>query len=153
MTSDQEQIRGSLAKLLGQATRQWRRAVDRRLQPFGLSEATWRPLLYLARAQAPMRQKDLAASLGLDGSSVVRLLDALQAAGFIERREEEADRRARAILLTPAGRDLVARVEESSRAVRDEALAGLDMAEVAAAHRVLDRICRNLAETPEDSAP
>jgi hypothetical protein len=30
----------------------------------------------------PMRQKDLAASLSLDGSSVVRLLDALQIAGL-----------------------------------------------------------------------
>jgi MarR family transcriptional regulator for hemolysin len=40
-----------------------------------------------------MRQKDLAASLSLDSSSVVRLLDALQNSGLIERREEAADRR------------------------------------------------------------
>jgi len=153
MTSQHEQIRGSLAMLVGQAARQWRRAVNRRLQPFGLSEATWRPLLHLARAPAPMRQKELAASLGLDGSSVVRLLDALQAAGFIERREEEADRRARAILLTPAGRALVAQVEDISRAVSSDGLAGLSGAEVETARRVLDRICRNLAEAPEDSAP
>jgi MarR family transcriptional regulator for hemolysin len=153
MPSEQEQTRGRLPILLGQAARQWRRAVDRRLQPFGLSEATWRPLLHLARAPAPMRQKELAASLGLDGSSVVRLLDALQAAGFIERREEEADRRARAILLTPEGRALVARVEDVSRAVRNDGLAGLSGAEIETAQRVLARICRNLAETPEDSAP
>ncbi|MBC9180135.1 MarR family winged helix-turn-helix transcriptional regulator [Pseudoroseomonas ludipueritiae] len=153
MTPEHEQIRSGLAMLVGQATRQWRRAVDRRLQPFGLSEATWRPLLHLARAPAPMRQKELAASLGLDGSSVVRLLDALQAAGFIERREEEADRRARAILLTPEGRALVARVEDVSRAVRNDGLAGLEAAEIETAHRVLARICRNLAETTEDAAP
>jgi MarR family transcriptional regulator for hemolysin len=139
--------------LLGHAARQWRRAVDRRLQPFGLSEATWRPLLHLARAAAPMRQKELAASLGLDGSSVVRLLDGLQAAGLIERREQPGDRRARAILLTPAGRALVARVEDASGQVRNETLAGLTEAEIATAHRVLDRICRNLAASLEEPAP
>jgi MarR family transcriptional regulator for hemolysin len=153
MTLPHDQIRSRLAMLIGQVTRQWRRAVDRRLQPFGLSEATWRPLLYLARAAAPMRQKELAASLGLDSSSVVRLLDALQAAGFIERREEEADRRARTILLTPAGRALVEQVEEVSRQVRNETLAGLTEAEIEAAHQVLERICHNLAEAAEDPAP
>ena len=71
--------------------------MDRRLQPFGLTEATWLPLIYLARATAPMRQKDLAAALALDGSSVVRLLDALEASGQIERREESGDRRAKTI--------------------------------------------------------
>jgi MarR family transcriptional regulator for hemolysin len=153
MTRPDEPLRSRFAMLLGHAARQWRRAVDRRLQPFGLSEATWRPLLHLARAPAPLRQKELAASLGLDGSSVVRLLDGLQAAGFIERREQQGDRRARAILLTPAGRALVARVEEVSRQVRNETLAGLAESEIAAAHEVLDRICRNLTESLEEPAP
>src|ERR1700748_2271193 len=91
---------GSLIALTG---RQWRRAVDRRVQPFGLTEATWLPLIHLARAPVPPRQKDLAASLVLDGSSVVRLLDALEAAGMIERREESGDRRAKVITVTSRG--------------------------------------------------
>src|SRR5215469_9761990 len=96
MTQDRRH-RDGFGSLIARAARQWRRAVDRRLQPFGLTEATWLPLIYLARAQAPMRQKDLAAALGLDGSSVVRLLDALEASGLIERHEVGADRRAKII--------------------------------------------------------
>jgi MarR family transcriptional regulator for hemolysin len=154
MPDRQEQLRGQFAMLVGQVARHWRRRLDRRLQPFGLSEATWRPLLHLSRAPAPMRQKALAASLGLDGSSVVRLLDALQAAGFIERREDGADRRARAIVLTDAGHSLVARVEDISRQVRNDILAGLLDEEIETAHRVLDRIGRVLAEDgPEEDAP
>ncbi|MBO1076672.1 MarR family winged helix-turn-helix transcriptional regulator [Roseomonas marmotae] len=149
----QDLLRGRLPMLIGHAARQWRRALDRRLQPFGLSEATWRPLLHLSRAQAPMRQKELAASLGLDGSSVVRLLDALQAAGFIERREEEADRRARAIVLMPAGHAIVAQVEAVARQVRDATLACLSEQEIGTAHDVLDRICRTLSEAAEEAAP
>src|SRR5271169_3308819 len=96
----QQQLREKFAPLVARAARQWRRAVDRRLQPFGLTEATWLPLIYLARAPVPMRQKDLAAALTLDGSSVVRLLDALETSGLIERREGDPDRRAKTIALT-----------------------------------------------------
>lgn len=86
----------------GQLNRQWRRLVDRRLRPHGLTEATWLPLVHLWRAREPMRQKDLAASLALDSSSVVRLLDGLEAGGFIVR-AGHADRRAKAIELTAQG--------------------------------------------------
>src|SRR4051794_6886695 len=86
--------------LIGLAARQWRRAVDLRLQKYGLTEATWTPLLRLAQASEPMRQKDLAAALSLDSSSVVRILNGLEDAGLIERREDPEDRRAKAIAIT-----------------------------------------------------
>jgi MarR family transcriptional regulator for hemolysin len=153
MAARNEQVRSTFAALVAQAARQWRRAVDRNLQPFGLTEATWLPLLHLARAPAPMRQKDLAASLSLDGSSVVRLLDSLQAAGLIERREEDADRRARAIVLTAPGRAIVEQVEAVSRRVRDDTLAGVADQEIETAFRVLEHICRRLAQAAEEPAP
>lgn len=150
MSARKETIRSGFGTLVAQTARQWRRAVDRRLQPFGLTEATWLPLLHLARAPAPMRQKDLAASLALDGSSVVRLLDALQAAGLIERREGDADRRAKAIALTPLGRTTVDKVETVARQVRNEALAGLSDREIEAAYRTLDQISRVLTPATEE---
>jgi MarR family transcriptional regulator for hemolysin len=136
--------RTAFGALVSQTARRWRRAVDQKLQPFGLTEATWLPLLRVARAPAPMRQKDLAASLSLDGSSVVRLLDGLQAAGLIERREEVDDRRAKAIVLTASGRKTVERVERVAREIRDEALAALSDREIATATRVLQHVCRVL---------
>ena len=96
-----------------------------------------------------MRQKDLAASLSLDLSSVVRLLDALQAAGLVERREEE-DRRAKTIVLTASGKETVARVEEVAREVRNEALADVADADVATAARVLEHVCRVLDDESGD---
>src|SRR5271163_1647043 len=119
MNQTQRQRRDGFASLIAHTARQWRRAVDRRLQPFGLTEATWLPLIHLARAPAPMRQKDLAASLVLDGSTVVRLLDALEAAGLIERREESADRRAKTITVTTRGMSIIDQVEVASRDVRN----------------------------------
>jgi MarR family transcriptional regulator for hemolysin len=40
MPDRQEQLRGQFAMLVGQVARHWWRRLDRRLQPFGLSEAT-----------------------------------------------------------------------------------------------------------------
>jgi MarR family transcriptional regulator, transcriptional regulator for hemolysin len=142
-------LRNRLPTLIAQTGRQWRRAVDVRLQPFGLTEATWLPLLHLARASVPMRQKDLAASLSLDSSSVVRLLDALQISGLIERREEAADRRAKTIGLTALGQSTVERVEAVSSQVRQAALAGLTDDEIGTTTRILQQICRSLARTME----
>src|SRR5271156_4242232 len=127
------EIRAPFGALVSQTARRWRRAVDRRLQPFGLTEATWLPLLRVARAPAAMRQKDLAASLSLDSSSVVRLLDALEAEKLIERRGDDADRRAKVIFLTSLGRTTVARVERVARQVRGDAVKGLAENELATA--------------------
>jgi MarR family transcriptional regulator, transcriptional regulator for hemolysin len=140
-----QHLRGAFPTLIAHTGRQWRRAVDLRLQPFGLTEATWLPLLHLARAPTAMRQKDLAASLSLDSSSVVRLLDSLQAAGLVERREEAGDRRAKVIVLTPQGRATVERVEVVSQQIRQSALAGVADDDIAAATETLQRICGALA--------
>ena len=104
---------------------------------------------HLARTPAPMRQKDLAASLVLDGSTVVRLLDALEASGLIERREESTDRRAKVITITSGGRSIIDQVEIASREVRDTALLGLGEADLESAARALALIQTNLEATQE----
>jgi MarR family transcriptional regulator for hemolysin len=136
--------RDSFASLVALVGRQWRRAVDKRLQPLGLTEATWLPLIHLSRVPTPPRQKDLAASLVLDGSSVVRLLDALAAAQLIERREESADRRAKVISLTARGMAIVDQAEAVAKDIRDAALTGLSDQDLDTAAQVLERIRQNL---------
>jgi MarR family transcriptional regulator for hemolysin len=133
-----------LGSLIGLAARQWRRAVDLRLQEFDLTEATWVPLVQLARSTEPMRQRDLAAALSLDSSSLVRVLNNLEAAGLVERGANEEDRRAKAIVITAAGRTLVERLERISEDLERELLAGLPPSEAVATRRVLDHVCEKL---------
>ena len=143
--------RDSFGSLLSRAARQWRRAADVGLRPFDLTEATWLPLVHIARAAAPPRQKDLAASMSLDGSSVVRLLDNLEAAGLIRRKEGE-DRRAKIIVLTPRGRAIADKVETVARKVRTDALAGLSDKDIETTLRVLEHVCRALEPAEEPVA-
>ena len=142
--------RESFGSLLARASRQWRRAADLSLAPFELTEATWLPLVHINRAPQPPRQKDLAASMSLDGSSVVRLLDNLEAAGLIRRKEGENDRRAKVILLTARGRTIADKVETAARRIRSDALAGLSDRDIETTVRVLHHVCRALDTTDED---
>jgi MarR family transcriptional regulator for hemolysin len=120
--------------------REWRRAVDGRLQAYGLTEATWLPLLRIARSETPMRQNELAASLSLDGSSVVRLLDSLEYSGLIERCEDRADRRAKSLVLTPRGRRTVDQVEEVSLEIREIVLGEVSDEDLVRSLRLLETV-------------
>lgn len=143
--------KAAFGAVLSRAYRQWRRAADLRLQPYDLTEATWLPLIRIARAPAPPRQKDLAAALFVDNSSVVRLLDSLEAAGLVERREGE-DRRAKIIVLTPRGRAIADKVEAVARKVRTDALGGLSDRDIETTVRVLEHVCRALDPADEPAA-
>jgi MarR family transcriptional regulator for hemolysin len=144
--------RTRLGRLVSQTSRLWRRAADRRLQPYGLTEATWLPLLQISRSETAMNQKDLAATLSLDNSSVVRLVDALEAAGLVERREGQ-DRRAKTLALTPSGEETVSRVEQVAAELRDEAFAGLDPKDIVTAYRVLDHLCAVFSDPDGELQP
>jgi MarR family transcriptional regulator, transcriptional regulator for hemolysin len=151
MKRTQRHLRDGFGTLVARAARQWRRAVDRNLQPFGLTEATWLPLIYIARAPVPMRQKDLAAALTLDGSSVVRLLDNLEAGGLVER-VEGADRRAKTIHLTPQGKAMVKRIEKIVTQVRTGVLGDVPEQQLAAAYGLLERVAQSIAAAERDNA-
>ena len=141
--------RARFAPLVAHVAREWRRAVDGRLQAYGLTEATWLPLLRIARSEAPMRQNELAASLSLDGSSVVRLLDALEDSGLIERCEDRADRRAKSLTLTRRGRRTVDQVERVSQDIRDVVLGGASDEDLARSLHLLETVRDRLLSLAE----
>lgn len=129
--------------LMAQINRQWLRAIDRKLQLLGLTEAMWLPLPHFTWASQPMRQRDLAASFSLDSSSVVRLLDGLESGKFVDR-AEGVDKRAKTIHLTPLGKTTVKRVEELVREGRNGVLAGVPERELEDAFLVLERVAQSL---------
>ncbi|HUB66211.1 MAG TPA: MarR family transcriptional regulator [Candidatus Methylacidiphilales bacterium] len=137
-------VRQIFGSRLGNTARRWRRAVDELLAPFGLTEATWLPLLYVSRGGTPMRQKDLAEVIGIESSTLVRLIDALDHAGLIERQTDE-DRRAKLICLTPRGRAVVKRVEAATVTIRKRTLADISDEDLAITVNVLDRVRAALA--------
>ena len=124
---------------LGQVARRWRSGLDARLKDLGLTQARWIMLLHLNKS-GTLSQKDLAEGIGIEGPTAVRLLDALQKQGLIERRESEEDRRVKTVHLTAAAQPLIEEITKISAAFRKELLADLSPDDLATAHRVLKTI-------------
>lgn len=129
--------------LIGQVARRWRALVDARLKEYGLTEATWRPLLHLSKFPAPPRQTDLAESLSIEGPSLVRLLDTLERDGYILRCAD-SDRRTKTIRLTPRGQTLQRKIAAVVAETRDEVLAGVADRQLASAIEVLEEVQRSI---------
>ena len=72
------------------------------------------------------RQLELAQHLGVDRTVMTYLLDDLEGAGLVERQPDPADRRARRIVATPAGRERLADLDRRLREAERHVLAGLD---------------------------
>ncbi len=122
--------RNNLLYHLGLLTRRWRQVLDSEFQAVGLTDATWRPLLHLCLLGDGVRQKDLAASIGIEGPSLVRLIDTLVTKGLIQRSEDGTDRRAKQLCLTPGGRSIVARIQETVMALENELLSPFSDSEI-----------------------
>lgn len=120
----QTQERAITARLL-RVARLYRKAADRALAAYGLSEAQAIPVLHIARCGGGVRQHHLAEEMGIQGPSLVRLLDQLCAQGLVERRDDRQDRRAKTLHLTAAGEALAARVETVLQTWRGQLMAPL----------------------------
>ncbi|MBB4618952.1 MarR family transcriptional regulator [Sphingomonas abaci] len=129
-----------LAAGLVPVARAYRLHLDRELAGLSLSHSSALAVMLLGRMADGVRQGELAERLGVEGPTLVPLVDRIARAGLIERRGDPADRRAKTLHLTPAGRDLAERAEERSAAVRARLFAGIDDAALDAAIQVIERL-------------
>jgi MarR family transcriptional regulator, transcriptional regulator for hemolysin len=130
---------GIMANLV-QAGRRWRKLAQLALAAHGISQARASALLWVHRLGGGTRQVTLAAYVGIEGTSLVRLLDELSAAGLLVRKDDPNDRRAKTIWLTPKGEHLAEQIETVLAALRDRVLEGSDPADVDAALRICGAI-------------
>ena len=110
-----------LGFLVHDVSRLRRSTVDRALKPLGVTRSQWWVLAFLSRRDG-MTQTALAADLDLTKVAIGGLLDRMEAAGFVERRADQSDGRARRVYLTRAGAKMVAAIRESVEAVELEIL-------------------------------
>lgn len=103
--------------------RVYRRECNHTLAEHGMSDARALPVLHIARAGGGIRQGVLAEELGVEGPSLVRILDQLCAAGLVERRDDPTDKRAKTLHLTPEGDELAVVVEQTVQNLRASLLA------------------------------
>ncbi len=131
-----------IGPLLGETARAWRFCLDRRLKPLGLSRAKWMVLVHLSKNKEGMVQKDLACRLGIEGPTLVGLLDRMSHDGWIERRPFGGDRRSKTVHLTEKAESIADDIHQTAAVLRQEILDGISEEELAQCVRVLQRIKR-----------
>ena len=129
---------------LGYAVARGFRAV---LAPLDIEPRDFALLRVLAAAEGDSQQT-VGERLGIPSSRMVAFLDAHEARGLVERRQDPADRRIHALHLTAAGRELLARAFAIAVAYEQELCGDLNPSEREQLLDLLARVSLRLGLTP-----
>ena len=135
--------------LISDVARLVRKHFDRRAACHGLTRVQWRALRRLFRSEG-ITQAELAEQLEIGPIAVGRVLDRLQAAGFVERRADPADRRVWRLHLTARARAVAADMERIGYEARRDIASGMPEGELAAMVVLLERIKERLQTLDKD---
>jgi MarR family transcriptional regulator, transcriptional regulator for hemolysin len=134
-----------LGFLIHDAHRLLRKRFEARAAGYGLSTAQWRLLARLVKDEGSTQAR-LAEFLEIEPISVSRLVDRMEASGWVMRKQDAGDRRVRMIFPTEKSRNAFADVKAIAGAIYDEALTGLSSAERRALISGLEKLVDNLGE-------
>ncbi len=118
-------------------------AIECRVEPLGLTDAQWKPLVRLL-GHEHVSASALARECHMDSGGLTRLLDRLEAKGLVQRERAPHDRRVVQVALTPPGRAVAAQLPALLGGVQELLLHGLDTTQQDALRAHLDRMETNL---------
>ncbi len=130
------------ALLLVQLGMEGARQFGERLAPLGVEPRHVGMLARLA-ANEGRAQQVIGELIGLNPTQMVFLVDELESRGFVERRRNPADRRSYGLYLTPAGKDMLGKVQELAQVHQAELGKSLSESEQDQLTELLRRIARD----------
>ncbi|MDB5511124.1 MAG: marR [Enterovirga sp.] len=131
--------------LVHDVSRMRRTLFDQAMKPLGVTRSQWWVLSQLSRhARSGMLQTELARDLDVGKVTVGGLIDRLEAAGYVVRKPDKTDRRAKRILITERGYTILEEMVSVGHKLNAIILAGLSPAEVAAAEQALETMKDNI---------
>jgi DNA-binding MarR family transcriptional regulator len=128
---------------LHDVARLMRTRFDRRTRAYGMTRAQAVILLRLEH-QPGMTQNEMAALCEVEPITVGRLVDRLEARGFLERRLDPSDRRIRRLYLMPASAPVLTAIHRYKDELFQEVTEGLDDAAMELVTNVLLKMKANL---------
>lgn len=134
-----------LAHLVRDASRAFARALSERLAANDVSFGHWTFLRVLWERDG-LTQKELSVQVGVMEPTTFAAVKAMEAKGYVERRQHPSNRKNVYVHLTRQGRALERKLVPLAEAVNGIGVAGVDEADVATARAVLLAIIANLAQ-------
>jgi DNA-binding MarR family transcriptional regulator len=140
---DIAELMGCSCLRLRRAAREATRLYDRHLEPTGLggNQVTMLTVLVAAehRGARGLRQRELAAFIGADPSTMSRNLKPLARRGLVSMRPDPTDRRVRILAITAKGRAKLEQAWPYWRAAQAKMKDALGEPSLRSLHRLLDR--------------
>jgi len=134
------------------AVRRWRKLANDRIKPLRQTMARWETLYLVAYSDEELNQSELARLIGVEGPTMVRMLDALSREGLIERQQSHEDLRVTINRITEKGRQVVREIMGVTNELRREVLQDIDREELRITNEVLAQILRRLETLTNDDA-
>jgi len=141
-----ESIEERFSIALHTSSRLWRLALDKRLKHLGMGQSGWMTIAMIAKSDEALSQRALADLVGVEGPSMVSMLDRLERDGFVVRTPSALDRRVKLVQLTDAGRNIFDEVRKEATAFRAGLLADLDPEALAAAAVLLEALKKRIED-------
>ncbi len=141
-----------LGFLLKDTTRLYTRRFEERAQALSLTLPLCRALLHLENNEG-VSQKRLSELTELDPMTLVRILDRMEADGWVQRRFDPADRRAHTLWLTSKSRPVLEHIGRLIAETRAETLHGVSNEERSTLIGLLERVHANLSSLPPLARP
>ena len=123
-----EDLSRNFGFILNDVARLMRTTFDRRVRSLGLTRSQWWVLNHLYRNDG-VTQSELADMLEIEKPTLGRLLDRLEAKGWVRRGNDLNDRRAKRVYLTEEVAPAMKAMRAAAAEVRREALSGLSTEE------------------------
>ena len=130
--------------LIGDISRMIRTIYDRRVEPLGMTRSQWRAMIRLSRCEG-CSQTELANELGIRKPTLGKLVERLEAKGWVERRPDPADARAKRLYLAGGAAPILEEMYAQADEVLEGIFDGLTTDDAARLNATLTRIKDNLS--------
>ena len=143
----------TLGFVLTDVARMLRSAFERRINTagLGLTPGEARTLVRIATLEGS-RQLDIAQRMGIEPMTLSTYLDRLQSLGYIERRPDPADRRAKLIFTTPSAADLITNIRTEQIELMQHVTSGIGEEALGLLRQQLKQLRANLTAIEEDNS-
>lgn len=128
--------------------RRYRALLDDRLRPLGHGTARMEALSAISALPKLSPQTAIAKRIGIEGPTLTRMLDTLEAEALVVRLADPSDRRTKLIQLTPAGQEALNEIAMIADAFRQQVLEEMDDGELDGASDSLRRLLLRLTDHP-----
>ena len=141
-----------LGLLITDVARLQRTVFDRRVRRLGFTRSQWLVLRRLG-IQPGASQSELADLLEVEKATAGRLIDRLEANGWVERRADESDRRINRIYMTKRGQSVHDTIGPIAEGMMEDELSGLTRTQRKQLTELMMNVKRRLLEMAKESEP